>query len=528
MLDRDSSSLAGSSASGATLGAALDLLGTRLASTGSADHDRSRTYRGVRFYTDSDHAEDYRDCVVLCPGIPRDALREVGNLLESVDVAAMIIGSSTDDLHTRRGGPTATLVLLEGDWAELANLLRSLLTLPSQGQVSGVPLGDLFGLANALATLAAAAVSLVDANGHVVGYSTHPDQPIDDMRRRSTLLLREEIPLSLDPDYRAVLASRGPMHFHAESSGSGDAYGRVATAVRAADEFLGSVWVVQVDDAASESTVDLLEDVQPLVAEHMLHARERANDDDRRDSALLKELVEDGRGARVAAAQLMIQPERGCVAVCFRVRAHGSAASTRSLHRALALVRSLSSTSAMWTRVTIIGPHVVALIAGSPADRVRAFSESVVRLGTDLVAGIGSEARTVRSVQRSYREAVSCAALLFSAGDDVPDSPVASYDQVRDLLAIQAIGDVINASDDHAGDAADRLAAHDRAHSGDLSRTVLAYLDAQGNVREAAEALHVHQNTVRYRLDLLRRELDIDLGAPATRLWLWLRLAANR
>ena len=51
------------------------------------------------------------------------------------------------------------------------------------------------------------------------------------------------------------------------------------------------------------------------------------------------------------------------------------------------------------------------------------------------------------------------------------------------------------------------------------------YLDHLGSVRETAAALHVHQNTVRYRLDVVRNDLAIDLDSPDTRLWLWLRLS---
>jgi DNA-binding PucR family transcriptional regulator len=40
--------------------------------------------------------------------------------------------------------------------------------------------------------------------------------------------------------------------------------------------------------------------------------------------------------------------------------------------------------------------------------------------------------------------------------------------------------------------------------------------------------LHVHGNTVRYRIARLAEDFRVDLDKPATRLWLWLRLAAQR
>jgi DNA-binding PucR family transcriptional regulator len=39
-----------------------------------------------------------------------------------------------------------------------------------------------------------------------------------------------------------------------------------------------------------------------------------------------------------------------------------------------------------------------------------------------------------------------------------------------------------------------------------------------------AARLHVHNNTVRYRLGRLSKDFDLDLDDPQQRLWLWLRL----
>ena len=39
-----------------------------------------------------------------------------------------------------------------------------------------------------------------------------------------------------------------------------------------------------------------------------------------------------------------------------------------------------------------------------------------------------------------------------------------------------------------------------------------------------AARLHVHNNTVRYRVGRLAKDFDLDLDDPQQRLWLWLRL----
>ncbi|WP_239472065.1 helix-turn-helix domain-containing protein [Streptomyces sp. NEAU-S7GS2] len=56
---------------------------------------------------------------------------------------------------------------------------------------------------------------------------------------------------------------------------------------------------------------------------------------------------------------------------------------------------------------------------------------------------------------------------------------------------------------------------------------MVAWLDAAGNVGEAAQRLTVHPNTLKYRLRRAHELFGIDLGHPDVRLscWLQLRLA---
>ncbi len=61
-----------------------------------------------------------------------------------------------------------------------------------------------------------------------------------------------------------------------------------------------------------------------------------------------------------------------------------------------------------------------------------------------------------------------------------------------------------------------------------LELTLLAWLDHQGVVREAAEALHVHPQTVRYRVAQLRELFGDELDEPEARYELLLVLRARR
>lgn len=532
----------GAARSHPTLGDALAIADGRLIAPGGAESaafDRdatARTYAGVEFFDPDAAPAGYRDRIVLAAGVPSDEMGAVAHALGVAGAVAVVVRPGADDDLTEFAaapGPTAVLGFAAGDWAHLAGALRSLLGEHSFGRALQVRFGDLFGLADALATLVGGAVSVVDATGQVVGYSTHPEQPIDDLRRRTTLMLQEEAPLSSDPDYQALLRSDHPLHFPVrpaiQEAAVDGPYGRVGIAVRAAGELLGSIWAIQVDPDGADAPLALLRELEPLTAQHLLRSRGNVFDRDRRQSELLRAVVEDPRVARSAASQLMLRPELGCTVVCFRVDTLDEVAALRGLRRLHHLATSIAGSTFPGAQSAILGTQVVTLVPGSVASRIEAFARTVVRTDDALVAGIGSRAHEVPGIARSFREAAATAGILLSAADGRrPDRRLAVFDDVRDRLALRAVADHLADHDAAVGDAASRLIAHDERQGTELARTVLTYLDLQGSVREAALALHVHQNTVRYRLEAVRTELAIDLDAPATRLWLWLRLHTSQ
>lgn len=71
---------------------------------------------------------------------------------------------------------------------------------------------------------------------------------------------------------------------------------------------------------------------------------------------------------------------------------------------------------------------------------------------------------------------------------------------------------------------------HDRSHQTHYAASVAAWLDAVGNVGEAARRINVHQNTLKYRLRRTRELFGLNLDAPDDRLsyWLQLRVGTSR
>ena len=61
----------------------------------------------------------------------------------------------------------------------------------------------------------------------------------------------------------------------------------------------------------------------------------------------------------------------------------------------------------------------------------------------------------------------------------------------------------------------------------ELLKTLEVFLECQGNVVEAAEKLFIHRNTLRYRLERLKKLLGRDWDNPDYRFTLWMALKAR-
>ncbi|MCX5316022.1 CdaR family transcriptional regulator [Streptomyces sp. NBC_00154] len=68
---------------------------------------------------------------------------------------------------------------------------------------------------------------------------------------------------------------------------------------------------------------------------------------------------------------------------------------------------------------------------------------------------------------------------------------------------------------------------YDAAHGSDLVNTLETFLAASGSWQACAEVLHVHINTVRYRIQRVQDLTGLDLASLPDRLHLYLALKSR-
>src|SRR3954453_16259103 len=201
-----------------------------------------------------------RDAVVLAVGA-RPGTAPAERLLEAAAQAgaAAVVFKTSADVERSAQDVAVLVVPEEMTWTQLHGLLGlSRFAAEREGVgIAGVPLGDLFALANAIAGVVGGAVTVEDPARRVLAYSTLGDQPIDAAPRGS--ILGRQVPDSpgMRTLYRQVLSTQGVMTADGATlrrilkggpPETDDVKARSAIAIRAGSQMIGSIWVIHEDD----------------------------------------------------------------------------------------------------------------------------------------------------------------------------------------------------------------------------------------------------------------------------------------
>ncbi|MEU5798560.1 helix-turn-helix domain-containing protein [Streptomyces sp. NPDC047813] len=497
---------------------------------------------GIHDPHDEQHYPDH--AIVLGVGV--HGTQEISRLLRSlaeVGASALVVRGPVDGAEELKPVVAETgvalLALTRGaSWAQLAAMLRTLLSEGDVGEgeeqtLGGVPSGDLFALTNAIATLLDAPVTIEDRRSRILAFSGRQDEA--DAPRVASILARQvpERYLRLHEEhgvFKELYRSEGLVHVPAPSLGDEVALPRVAVAVRAGDEFLGSVWAALRKPLTPEREKAFLEAAK-LVALHMLRFRAGTDAENRLRADLVTTALEGGAGSVEALGRLGLVDEPTLVMVLGLAPGPGEdpahvTAERQRLASALAVhLTAVQPRSA----VALLGDVAYALfpVQGDTAPaRERALQVAanfLQRTGDRAGAfiGIGTVAPEPATLARSRAGADRALRVLFSGGTA---RRVASISDVYvDALLLEMRDLAIANRDELAGPLA-RLAAYDAKHNAHLVETLRAWLDAFGDVIAASASVFVHPNTFRYRIRRVAEVGQLDLQDPSARFSAMLQL----
>jgi len=169
----------------------------------------------------------------------------------------------------------------------------------------------------------------------------------------------------------------------------------------------------------------------------------------------------------------------------------------------------------------------VAEDAAGSAERAASIAKQFLdRIGhaSSVVVGIGRVVTDRTALPRSRSDADRALRVLK---EGLVTARVAQSTDVHVEALLLELADLMARDGSEVTGPVARLGEYDRDHRSDLLETLRAWLDAFGDVNQAAASVHVHPNTFRYRLRRLAEVGGIDLGDPDARFGAMLQLRLN-
>jgi DNA-binding PucR family transcriptional regulator len=384
---------------------------------------------------------------------------------------------------------------------------------------------DLFGLAQSIADRTRGMISIEDADSHVLAYSASSDEA--DELRRLTILGRAGPPEHLEwigqwGIFDALRASTDVVRV-AERPELG-LRPRLAAGIhlssndaRRRPAFAGTIWLQQGSAPLADDVEDILRGGAVLAARimsrlaaapttHTVRVQELLGlgVDDTDIGAIARELgiTADGRVALIGFRSMDAPVPADVIALSASAfRADAQVASTGDRVYVLLPKTGAASSVTSWVR------GVVAALRRELGLTLRAVIAAPV-------TGFAGAAAARADVDR-----------VFDSAERHPGAigQVTSLDEARTTVLLDEIVSQVAGQSRLVDPRVRRLREKDPM----LADTLRAYLDGFGDIAAVAQRLHVHPNTVRYRVRRIEKLLSTSLADPDDRLVLALGLRAT-
>ncbi|GAA5117874.1 PucR family transcriptional regulator [Pseudonocardia adelaidensis] len=520
---------------GVPLSHLLDEVGsTLLTFAGSSAHDPLVTGIAIHDPAEPGSAAHPPGALVLGVGVA-DAEQATALLaaLGRAGAAGLVLRAQVpaglDDAVAASGVPV--LVAAAVPWSQLVLLLRAVIDPARAGaRPPGRPLGDLFALSNTVAAALGGAVTIEDRASRVLAFSGN--QAVADAARVATVLGRQ-----VPAEWRDRLTAAGVFDRLYSSGEPIDVvlpvpglHPRAAVAVRAGEEILGSIWATT-DGPLDADRSRTLVSAARTAALHILEERAVESAGRRRRAELTARLLDGEPGdpaAETAAdtARRLGLPEGPFVVAAARLDGGPDLAADRQagLQRtadALGMHLATVSPGAVTTVLDDTAYAVLALPPGTlrvPGAVRRTLHRLADRRDPPIAIGVS------RPVGRPARLAVARADADAVLAVPPDRGRVADVTDVWAQVVLAQVPVPARLRDYFRTGPLAEVARYDAEHHTPLLESLRTYLESFGDVVGAATRLHVHPNTLRYRLRRIRELTGLDLDDPDARLAVGLQL----
>lgn len=384
---------------------------------------------------------------------------------------------------------------------------------------------SLSALADALSRQLIRSVTIEDREFGILAYSAQ-DLNVDQARINS--ILRKHVPTEVITALRKhgipnkLRTTSKPLRVRPiPEAGLGH---RLVMPLRLGEELLGHIWIIDPQNTLADGVTELLEQA----AARAVQLLQRDQQAVRNRRVLIENFLHDlfqGRfpteeSAVLQSRMLGLGPAPARVAL---VMAQEESAA------AVSLLQALEAASARYPGEVIAceaGSAVWALCA-CPAEggeqslrqQVGQLVRETLTLCPQLSVGVGQPASSLLEARTSFDSAT----IALRWGACLQRPPRITFSE--DLGALRLIQlPALSGNSCPSSRALQQLSDYDQRKGTDLLHSLEVFLDEAGNVRRAAGRLHVHPNSLLYRLQRIQEVTRLDLDSGPVRLMLHLEL----
>lgn len=387
---------------------------------------------------------------------------------------------------------------------------------------------ELFSIANTVAAVIGGAVAIEDLAQNVQAYSNLPSQPIDTLRRRAIL---ERRAANAPPDlrlYREVMSADGVVRFPPARA----ELARAGMSIRAGTLPLGTLWAILPPDGLGPAGEEAMIEGARFAALHMIRGRSAIELERSHRSNAVRNLLDETISLAVVWPRLGFRPgDRIALIAVGSRRTHAVADDIPLITLAAREIDRVCLAFRPDAVVTTLVRAVYVLVAGADAGlaALRLAGRIFSALGRDfpdlISVAVGDEMLSGRFISRARRQVDR---ILQADMDRLSEPGIATADSVQSKMVLLHLRDEIQRLPELTQTSVRRLTEHDAKKGSAYAASLTAWLDTHGDINAAAVRLHVHPNTLRYRLSRVREIIGRDLEDPDFRLAVWLQLRIDQ
>lgn len=374
-------------------------------------------------------------------------------------------------------------------------------------------------------------VTIEDATHRLLAYSTHDDTT--DPARIATIISRKVPEKVINSLWKArvipqLMQSGEPLKIpEMKEIGLGD---RVAISIRNNNEVLGYIWVVEGEVELTQHKLDLLRQAAAAARTELLklNVQRKKRVESYQDFflQLLTGSYQDHEKIKNKFEELNIKPPSPFIVLVFQFAGDITEKMTQNIIYLMTTSQkiNISFHAAMGNEFTMLASPPANESSETPIIEFLNFfiGEMKSRFQVEGISGgCGGLYNTYDKVDTSYQEAQEVVRLKEQFKEEMDD--IRSFRQLGIFRYIEILMEK-RRQDSFEHPVLEKLQKYDQEHKTMLLQTLESYINHDSNINEAAKKLHIHINTLTYRLKRITEISGIDLKNTNQKVSLFLEL----